>query len=358
MRYWFLILVCTVTACAPAARIAENLPEAPPPQPPELLSGPVTFGTPTFVFQGEDPGKPLMTNEPSAGIKNLYINPGSVIFHNDQFHMLFNSFTAWPGTVLIGYARSQDGLLWEIVQEEPVFSSEQVPFGNGRADVSSAQVLDDGTWVMYFHTVSSGIPPMVIGRATASSPLGPWVVDADPILVPGPKGAWDEQSLFWPNVVRDEDGYRMYYGARDNQANYAIGMALSQDGVSWTKYNDLATDDPRFVDSDPVLQPGAEWEDNKVDRPRVQNTPDGWVMIYQGGPIVENRGLAISNDGLDWTAYNDNPLFTRESFPIPNAKTWDTALLYHEGVYYYYMEIGTLQGTNIFLATHRGALRQ
>lgn len=245
-----------------------------------------------------------------------------------------------------------------MVQDEPVFSSEQVPFGNGRADVSSVLVMGDGTWVIYFHTVSNGVPPMLIGRATAASPLGSWSVDADPVLVPGPDGAWDEQSLFWPSVVRDGDGYRMYYGARDSQANFAIGMATSQDGLSWIKYNDPGTNDTLYADSEPVFVPSTKWESNKVDRPRVQSTPDGWVMIYQAGPAIEDRGLALSNDGIHWNAYPENPLFTRETFPIPNAKTWDTALLYHEGVYYYFMELGSLSGTDLYLTTHRGSLRE
>ena len=351
MKNWILLLAFLLSACGSTAITPES------PTPPTATTIPTprpsVFEEPDFVFQGDDPSVPILTREPSPEIKNLYINPGAVIFHAGQFHMFFNSFTAWPGTVLVGYARSEDGLSWQMVQDEPVFSSEQVEYGNGRADVSSVLVTEDGTWVMYFHTVSSGNPPMVIGRATAASPLGTWSVDAEPLLVPGPEDSWDEQSLFWPNVVKDEEGYRMYYGARDNQANFAIGMATSQDGIAWTKYDDPETNDARYATSDPVLQPSTEWESKKVDRPRVQFTPDGWVMIYQGGPSVEQRGLASSDDGIHWRPYPENPLFTRDTFPIPNAQTWDTSLLYHEGVYYYYMELGSLRGTDLYLATHQ-----
>lgn len=359
-----LLLVFVMSACSSTA-ITPETPTQSPPTPtatvepePIPVSGPVVFNEANFVFQGDEPSLPILTHEPSPAFENLYINPGSVIFHEGQFHMFFNSFTNWPGTVLVGYATSEDGLHWQMDQEEPVFSSEQVPFGNGRADVSSVLVTDDNTWVMYFHTVSNGNPPMEVGRATAASPLGPWSVDAEPVLTIGTEGSWDEQSLFWPNVVRDGKGYRMYYGARDKQADFAIGMATSEDGISWTKYDIPDTNDVLYAESDPVLLPSAEWEANKVDRPRVQETPDGWVMIYQGGLAVENRGLAISNDGIEWTTYPENPLFTKETFPIPNAKTWDTSLLYHEGVYYYFMELGSLSGTDLYLTTHEGALRK
>jgi hypothetical protein len=43
-------------------------------------------------------------------------------------------------------------------------------------------------------------------------------------------------------------------------------------------------------------------------------------------------------------------------FPIPNARTWDTALLFHDGKYFYWMEIGSQGGTNLYLAMHDGSL--
>ena len=115
--------------------------------------------------------------------------------------------------------------------------------------------------------------------------------------------------------------------------------------------------DELYAESDPVLTTQADWDLGKVDRPRVTRSPDGWVMIFQGGHI-EMRGLALSNDGFHWQTYPSNPIFTRESFPPPNAKTWDTNLLYQDGVYFYFMELGSLSETNLYLATHQGSLRK
>ena len=358
MKHLISVIAFLITACVAPMPVSTPTPASTPTPVPTSTPEPILFNDPNFIFQGDDPSQPIVTRRPSPKIQNFYINPGGMIFHEGQFHMFFNSFTNWPGTVLVGYATSEDGLHWQMAQDEPVFSSEQVLFGNGRADVSSVLVTEDNTWVMYFHTVSNGNPPMEVGRATAASPLGPWSVDPNPVLVPGPEGSWDEQSVFWPNVVRDGDGYRMYYGARDKLANFAIGMATSEDGISWKKYNDPETNDSPYAESDPVLMPSLEWETDKVDRPRVQLTPDGWVMIYQGGDAVEKRGLAISNDGITWTKYPENPLFTQDVFPIPHARTWDTSLLYHEGIYYYFMELGSLSGTDLYLATHQGTLRK
>lgn len=347
MKYLSFLIVFFLSACAGSTPLSTPTPV------PRPTPRPIVFAEPNFIFQGEDPGIPIVTHNPSPEIKNLYINPGAVLFHEGKFHMFFNSFTAWPGLVKVGYMTSNDGYHWQMAQDAPVLTTDQIPFGDGEADVSSAIVMDDGTWVMYFHTVRGG----EIGRATAASPLGPWAVDANPVLKPGPQGAWDQFELGWPSVVKDGDEFRMYYGVKTKDG-YAIGFATSTDGINWTKYNDTETTEEQFAESDPVFVKGADWEYIKVDRPRVVITPDGWVMIYQGGISVETRGLAISNDGIHWEKYSANPIFNKEMFPIPNAKTWDTNLLYHDGTYYYFMELGSLDGTDLYLTTHQGLLRQ
>jgi len=347
MKYLVPLLVIFVTGCAASA------PPSTPTPVPTPTPRPVVFESPNFVFQGSDPGVPIVSHDPSPEINNFYINPGAVNFQDGKFHMLFNSFTNWPGVVEIGYATSEDGVRWEMVQDEPVFLTDQVPFGEGKADVSSVLVMDDGTWVMYFHTIEEG----EIGRATAGSPLGPWAVNPEPVLTPGSEGAWDELGLAWPSVVRDGEEFRMYYGVRLPDG-HAIGLATSTDGINWTKYNDPGTTDQPYAASDPVLIPEGEWEYHSVDRPRVVTSPDGWVMIYQAGIRVEERGLAASNDGITWEKYSENPIFTKAAFPIPNARSWDTNLLYHDGAYYYFMEIGSMSGTDLYLAKHEGTLRK
>jgi len=229
MKYYILLFIFLITACAASTPLPTATPI------PTPTKRPIIFADPNFISQGEDSTIPIVTRNPSPEIRNLYINPGAVIFHEDKFHMFFNSFTAWPGLVKVGYMTSDDGYHWQMVQDEPVLTTDQIPFGDGNADVSSVLVMDDGTWVMYFHTVGSG----EIGRATAASPIGPWVVDADPVLGPGPQGAWDQLGLEWPSVIsviKDACSFRMYYSAQTKDG-YAISFATSTDGITWTKYN-------------------------------------------------------------------------------------------------------------------------
>lgn len=312
---------------------------------------PTTFAQPEFKFQGDDPGIPFVTNHPSSLIDNKYINPGAVLYHDGAFHMFFNSFSKWPGVVEVGYMTSEDGYTWRSAQEEPVFVSDQVPFGEGMADVSSVVVLEGGTWVLYFHTIRDG----EIGIATARSPLGPWDVDPRPILRPGPEGAWDDRAVAWPSVIQRAGTFRMYYGGQGSKGT-AIGLATSKDGLEWTKHNDPETSSDELSESDPVLRADVDWELIKVDRPRVTHSDVGWVMIYQGGPNVAARGLALSKNGVEWEKFPQNPFMDSGDFPIPNARTWDTALLFHDGSYFYWMEIGSQGGTDLYLAKQDGSL--
>jgi hypothetical protein len=106
--------------------------------------------------------------------------------------------------------------------------------------------------------------------------------------------------------------------------------------------------------SDPVFVAEGGWDQGKVGRPVPVITPEGWVMVYAGSDINQ-RGIVTSQDGINWTPYFVNPVLTSEDFPI-SGKTWDTALVYHSGTFYFYMEIGNLSRTNIYLFTHTGSL--
>jgi predicted GH43/DUF377 family glycosyl hydrolase len=251
MKYLNLLIPILITACVAAT------PPPPPTPVPTSTPRPLLFEAPNFIFQGDDPSVPIVTHDPSPEIQNFYINPGAVLFQDGKFHMFFNSFTSWPGVIKVGYMTSDDGYEWKMTQDAPAFTTDNIPFGDGKADVSSVIVMDDGTWAMYFHTVGGG----EIGRATAASPLGPWAVDAEPLLKPTSE-AWDELGLGWPSVVEDGSGYRMYYGAQ-NTDGYAIGLATSTDGIQWVKYNDPQTMDAPYAESDPVFVADADWNTTK-----------------------------------------------------------------------------------------------
>lgn len=326
-----------------------------------LLIGPTVMSQqePSLFTIASD--QPAITRGPAGEWDGKYTDPGAVVYHDGLFHMFRNGFQGWPASVEIDYWTSEDGLNWTQVSEGPVLFTKEVPYARVATLASSVHVEEDGTWVLYFYTWNSrGQSPSgqgEIGRATASNPLGPWTVSEAPVLTRGKTGEWDANQVSTPIVIPTEEGYMMYYSGVDRGLKQKIGMATSEDGIVWTKYDDPATTEAAFASSDPVMTATETWEAGSVQQPRVVLTPDGWVMIYRS-PVsqVMRFSLATSEDGIHWTKYAGNPVMSPAEFNDGQA-FWYNALVYHEGTYYLYVEVSPSRDeTNIFSTSYTGTL--
>ncbi|NUM45273.1 MAG: hypothetical protein HUU38_11260 [Anaerolineales bacterium] len=374
--------------CVPAQTV-EPTPTVPPP--PTLTSIPPTSSptsteppTPTLTLTPTAPPTrtprptaiPLFSPVKSAPIipveagtfRGKYIEPGAAIFYDGQFHIFYNAFNRWPGITEVGYATSPDGITWEL-HPEPVFNAEiaNVAYMPYTLYVSDVEVESDGTWVLYFYTWDSSLASAsgVIGRATAPTPRGPWQADASPLLTPASdEGRWDSYAVRNPSVVQTDEGFVMYYAGTDisgvpvpqNDLD-RIGMATSPDGLTWTKYNDPTTTEKLYALSDPVLTPQEDtikWDGRRVDRPAVAFTPEGWVLFYRGnkGSITTGNqvayGYALSDDGIQWTPYAQNPVVRPSLFKV--SEIYATQMIYANGMYYVFAEGGTGNITQVYLA--------
>jgi predicted GH43/DUF377 family glycosyl hydrolase len=291
----------------------------------------------SFTFESTEP----VVSRELTGVDEAFINPGAVVEHDGQFHMFANLFTGFPGVSQIPHLTSPDGVSWTLAQPEPVLTTQGIDFAPTGAHVSTGFVTDDGTWVLILESLTS-LEPWRLGRATAPAPEGPWTVDPEPILEPGDEGSFDAGGLSWPTVVPTDDGFAMYYTAKQEPTGSGvIAMAISTDGSSWTKAEE------------PVLEAEAEWEDGSLDRPRVTRTPDGLVMVYSGADLTD-RGVATSSDGVSWDRDGGLPAITQDDFPV-DGRCWDASLLYRDGMLHYILEIGSGSasggGTQLYLAS-------
>lgn len=291
-----------------------------------------------FTFASETPA---VTREIAGQADAYFVNPGAVIEHQGQLHMFANVFSTWPGHVDMPHLVSSDGSSWTLADKKPALTNEDVPQANPGADVSTGFVDGDGHFVLVFSTVNLA-DPWLLGRATAPSPDGPWTVDPEPILTPGPAGSIDAGGLSWPSVVKTDTGYALYYTARSTaRGSGTIAMATSTDGVTWTKRDA------------PVLEADQKWELDSLDRPRVTVTPRGLVMVYASGNELTRHGIAWSADGITWRKAADGPVMTAADYPV-DGRSWDGALLYRDGALDFWLEIGSgsgPDGTNVYLAT-------
>jgi predicted GH43/DUF377 family glycosyl hydrolase len=389
MRYVLCLLIfgMLIAGCGPASTPTPAVIETPTPEPtisptPEPTA-PSHTPTPTRIpnaiptdqlgaslFQFFE-GNPVLQRSNNPDWDSQFIDPGGMIYHDGMFHMFFNGINGFPRPVGVGYATSPDGYQWSRQTDEPVLSAEALEdtnFPGSNLFVTSTLVEQDGTWVLYFYTIGQGafMGPGEIGRATAPAATGPWTIDPDPLLLPGPDGSWDEVQVSGPNVLKIGDGYLMYYDGLGNGNTSMIGLATSSDGIQWEKYNDPATSDPAFAESDPVLTVSEEgWDSKRVLDPNVIQTADGFEMIYLAtsgtgkfAPGEFSFGAAASPDGIEWTKSELNPVLSNR-----DQSRWLQAylatLLYVDETYFLYFDFvsaGT-GGTNVYLVTYDGSLK-
>jgi predicted GH43/DUF377 family glycosyl hydrolase len=324
----------------------------------------------TSVFHFYE-NNPVLQRSNNPNWDNQYIDPGAIVYQDGMFHMFFNGINGFPAPVGVGYATSPDGYEWTRQVSEPVLSAKALSESHLKGSnlfVTSALIEPNGTWVLYFYTLSGNtfIGPGEIGRATSPAATGPWTIDPDPILSPGPSGSWDDIQVSAPNVLKTDNTYLMYYDALGKNSTSLIGMATSSDGVHWQKYNDPSTNEPAFAESDPVLRVSNEgWDSKRVIDPNVVQSSDGFVMIYLAtsgsrkfSPGEFAFGAATSSDGIQWVKSDQNPVLSNK-----DHSQWSQAflasLLQVKDTYFLYFDFvtPTTSGTNVYLATYKGVLK-
>src|SRR5690349_18523343 len=180
-----------VSACS-SSPVASTAPSAAPTNlaTPLITPTPPPAVTQRFVFD-----KDRVVDTKLAGTDDLYINPGAVIEKDGVLHMFPNSFSAWPGRMLIPHLTSTDGgATWVLDRKTQPVDSTGFELANPGIDVSTGFVTDDGTWVLIYESVSTSVP-WKLARMTAPSPEGPWTVEHTPILQAGASGSFDQGGI-------------------------------------------------------------------------------------------------------------------------------------------------------------------
>ena len=150
----------------------------------------------------------------------------------------------------------------------------------------------------------------------------------NPVLNEGPAGSWDDYGVSWPFVIYDGAQFVMWYAGKPDigYGNSQIGRATSPDGINWTKYEE-----------NPVLTlgPEGEWDDIRIDPGPVIFDESGYRMWYTGyDGSIWRIGLATSQDGIDWTMFEGNPVSNEGP-----AGSWDdegvavSTVLFEESIY-------------------------
>lgn len=121
--------------------------------------------------------------------------------------------------------------------------------------------------------------------------------------------SWEGSTILQISVIFDQGQYKAWYSAGQISGGAfigSIGYATSNDGIAWTKY----ASNPVFTKR-PNTYSITNFDSDSVSFPSVLKVGNQYYMYYRGYDGSSARiGLATSNDGISWTRYSSNPLFS------------------------------------------------
>lgn len=139
-----------------------------------------------------------------------------------------------------------------------------------------------------------------IGYATSTDGIN-WIRNENnPVLEPGE--SWNADGFSGICVIKDGPIYKLWYEGSDNESTARIGYATSSDGINWDINN-----------SNPVFSPGYNdaWDNEDVGNPCVVKEGLTYKMWYWGDNVltgIDQVGLAVSNDGINWQRAGSGPV--------------------------------------------------
>ena len=178
--------------------------------------------------------------------------------------------------------------------------------GTNHEDSPTAILKEDGLYKLWYHGISG--TTRQIGYAESVDGLNWTKYAGNPVLTPGPAGAWDADTVCEPRVIHTGNQYVMFY--THCAASHGIGLATSNDGKTWTKYA-----------GNPVLTvgPSGAWDSQQVSWGEVYYDGQRFYMWYPGHDSSANGfslGVATSTDGKTWTRSPNNPVMTPPPQPL------------------------------------------
>lgn len=269
-------------------------------------------------------GGALLAGEAKAGWRKSGANPvlgGSLGTCFDvsvlKEENLYRMWFSWRPKQSIAYTESEDGVHWS----EPIIALSPNKFTDWEEDLNRPSVIKqpDGYHMWY---TGQARDQSWIGYARSSDGKT-WNRSAQqPVL--SPDQSWEKGAVMCPGVLWNEQTrlYQMWYSAGEQHEPNAIGYATSTDGLNWSKH----PTNPIFL-----ALPQNSWEKHKVTACQVIYYA-GWYTMFYIGFADEQRaqiGLARSRDGITaWQRHSSNPILSPGFFNNP----WDQAAVYKPSV--------------------------
>jgi predicted GH43/DUF377 family glycosyl hydrolase len=266
----------------------------------------ILWGTVLQPSWKDYPANPIITAG-SASYETGGIMQPTILYENGTYKMWFSSLGN-NGVCVVSYATSSDGLTWTR------YSTPVLTPGTGNAWDNSSTAIGpvikvDDTYRMYYNGWSSRNGNWSIGLATSTDGIT-WTKYPQPVLSSTASGT--EYQIGANDIVKINNKYYLYYGVINIGASYGICVAISDDGITWTRYS-----------GNPIFTPTQTWEEGGVSNNSIISDGSSLKMVYMNN-TGSGFGFATSTDGLSWTKDNTNPFFT----PSKTANAWASKIVY------------------------------
>ena len=261
----------------------------------------VTWGVPINYSWIDYINNPLI-----VPVGNTYDNLGVaqpvVIYDSGLYKMWYHGLgrvDGQPWKTYVMYKESVDGINWTTFPNPVVFPGSNT--WDSKSVSPGAVIKENGLYHMYYNGYSDEYANWHIGLATSVDGIN-WTKQPQPILL----GTYGWEYQIGPTAIVKINGtYLLYYTGR-NVPQYKIGVAISTDGINFTRYS-----------GNPILTNDKPWELNGVLDGSVINDNGNFKMVYMNSN-ASGFGFASSSDGFNWIKENSNPFFTDQN----TANNW------------------------------------
>lgn len=230
----------------------------------------------TFSDDGINWDEPLITLEsnPDSGWEQI-INRNCVLPSPDgNGWLMWYTGQVWEGShgvSKIGIARSDDGIRFERFRNEPVMVPE---FDFEKESVMNPFVMYENGKYRMWYAAGETYEPNSICYAESADGINWKKYAGNPVFSCNPDKEYEQERIGACDIIRDKDGYLMFYiGYRDiNTA--CICAARSENGITdWIR-----------ADENPLVVPTPDmWDADSCYKPTVVKSDDGTYRLWYNG---------------------------------------------------------------------------
>lgn len=264
----------------------------------------------------EDNSKILLTVEEEGWDSIDVLNP-SVVKYSDKY---YNYYSGYDGSIWrTGVAVSDDGISWTKAKNNPALDLSKKGWDSDYIAANGSAIVHNNKIYYYYHGVDRNTGKASIGLAISDDGLEFKKYDG-PVITAGNKGMWNSISVADPYVIEHDGNLYMYYLGENEQGIQRLGVAMSEDGINWIE-NTL----------NPIMDVGVfgAFDEYGLGEPSIIYKAPYFYMLYTGRNSAEQRniGIAVSTDGVNWKKMNYDGLFQLGGDKWNSQVRCDTTLL-------------------------------